>query len=434
MIKYLKRALGMGLAVFIAVSATGCDSFLDVMNENSLEADAIDPENDARLLGQSVWQKFTSDWGDTNESFPVYIAWYTASAWVGDTYPTRNDFGRRDIPWNNGHINTMWSDIHENISFARITIASIEAAGNTLDLARAWFVSGFEILIQAECYCVGTIADHGVDPAEPQGPQTSGELLDAAIADLQQAKTVAQGVSGSDAAAAADLAMAAQVQIARAHLQAGRRSEASAAAAQVPADFVFELWHMDDSSNRSLGNSVWGFSEARISLVTPPVFRAMAEAGDPRIAYVDMERVAQDGVLNFYRQDKYKGWADNERFSSGLEARYIKTEADQNAGEMLAFINERRAYGNQDPFPATSDMAVLMTELMEQKTRDFWLEGKRMGDFRRVPQYMSYIIPVGETTYYKPELGVVKDETCWPVPRNECDRNPHFEGTQWCVG
>ncbi len=152
----------------------------------------------------------------------------------------------------------------------------------------------------------------------------------------------------------------------------------------------------------------------------------MADAGDPRIAYVDMGRVAQDGVLNFDRQDKFKGWGDSERFASGLEAQYIKVEADQNPAAMLAFINERRAVGNQGDMPPTTDMDALMTELMEQKTRDFWLEGRRMADFRRNPQYMSYIIPAGTDTYYKPELGVVKGETCWPVPRNEYDNNPNF--------
>ncbi|MGD8279438.1 MAG: hypothetical protein PVH00_15475 [Gemmatimonadota bacterium] len=419
-----ERMLGLALIVLTTIAMPGCDKFLDVTNPNNLESENIDPDSDARLLGQSVYQKFVSDWGDTGESFPVYIAWYTGSAYVGDTYPTRNDFGRRDIPWNNGHINTFWSDIHENISFARTTIRSIEEAGPTLDLAKSWFVSGLMILVQAECYCEGTIYDS--DNGEPRGPMPTVELLDSAIVNLQNVITVAQGVTGDDAADAADIAMAARVGIARAHLQAGRLSEAAAMAGQVPESFAFYLWHLDDSSNRSLGNSVWGFSEARISLVVPPVFRAMADAGDPRIAYVDMERVAQDGVLNFYRQDKYKGWGSSERFASGLEARYIKVEAEQNPGAMLAFINERRAAGNQAPMATTTDMGALMTELMEQKTRDFWLEGRRMADFRRVPQYMSYVIPAGDDTYYKPELGIVKGETCWPVPRNEYDNNPKF--------
>ena len=429
-LKYLTSVLGIALAGGLAVSATGCDSFLEVENPSNLESDKIDPQADANLLGLSVYQAWISDISELS----VQVAWYTASAWVGDTFPTRNDYGRRDIPWttqDGGH----WNDAGDNIYFARTTAASIEEGGNTIDLARAWFVSGESIRTMAETFCVGTIADFSVVPPEPGPVMSTVELLDAAIADLEMVRTVAAGVSGENAADAADLAMAAQVHIARAHLQAGRLAEASAAAAQVPADFLYELWHMDDSSNRALGNDVWSFSEARISLVVPPVFRAMADAGDPRISYVDEGRPAQDGFLNFYRQDKIKGWGSPDRWASGLEARYIKVEADQNAAEMLVFINERRAVGNQGDFPATTDMDLLMTELLEQKTRDFWLESsQRMADFRRVPQYMSYIIPAGEDTYYKPDLGVVKDNRCWTVPRNECERNPAFLGTPWCVG
>ncbi|MCJ7628637.1 MAG: hypothetical protein MUO50_09640 [Longimicrobiales bacterium] len=426
--KYLRRVLGIALAVGIAASATGCDNFLEITNENNLEAEGIDPAKDANLLGLSVYQQWVSDIGE----FSVYVGWYTASAWVGDTYPTRNDFGRRDLPWNNGHVNDFWNNFGDNLYFARTTIASVQDAGNTVDLAKAWFVSGETIRLMAETMCAGTIADFSVDPIEPRGPMTVEMLLDSAIADLTTAKTVAQAAGGADGT---EIAMAAQVHIARAHLQAGRRSEASAAAAGVPADFVFEIWHLDDSSNRNLGNNVWSFSENRISLVTPPEFRAMADAGDPRIAYTDMGRVAQDGFLTFFRQGKYQGWADFERWASGLEARYIKVEADQNAAAMLAFINERRAVGNQGDFTPTTDMGLLMTELLEQKTRDFWLEStQRMADFRRVPQYMSYIIPPGEDTYYKPALGVVRDQNCWPVPRDECENNLNFQGSAWCVG
>jgi hypothetical protein len=251
---------------------------------------------------------------------------------------------------------------------------------------------------------------------------TVAALLDSAIVHLRKAQEVADAAGGDEAEA---MWMAAQVGIARAHLQAGRNAEASAAAAVVPDDFQYDLLHLDDASNRGLGNHIWGYSEARISLVVGPEFRAMADAGDPRIAYVDMGRQAQDGILNFFRQDKYKGWGDDSRFASGLEAQYIKVEADGNPGAMLTFINERRAVGNQDPIQ-TTDMDELMSELMEQKTRDFWLEGKRLGDWRRNPEYVPYIIPPGDDTYYKDSLGPVRDINCWSVPLAEKQNNPNW--------
>jgi hypothetical protein len=63
--------------------------------------------------------------------------------------------------------------------------------------------------------------------------------------------------------------------------------------------------------------------------------------------------------------------------------------------------------------------------LMEQKSRDFWLEGKRMADFRRLGNAVPYILPTGDT-YYKPTVGTVGTQTCWPIPGSEQRNNPNW--------
>jgi hypothetical protein len=63
-----------------------------------------------------------------------------------------------------------------------------------------------------------------------------------------------------------------------------------------------------------------------------------------------------------------------------------------------------------------------MTELMVQRARDFWLEGRDVADLRRNPQNAPYVLQPGDN-YYKPELGLVFDEVCWPVPLTEKERN-----------
>jgi len=94
---------------------------------------------------------------------------------------------------------------------------------------------------------------------------------------------------------------------------------------------------------------------------------------------------------------------------------------------MRTFINERRAVGGQDPI-TTSDMNALLDELFEQKARDFWLEGRRIADLRRQGSHVPYIIPPGDT-YYKPSLGIVSNQICWPVPDDEYDNNPLWPRT-----
>jgi hypothetical protein len=218
------------------------------------------------------------------------------------------------------------------------------------------------------------------------------------------------------------------VGIARAYLQLGNRTQASAFAALVPASFVYNLRHLDDPSNRGrLGNDIWSFTESRISLVVGPEYRAIADAGDTRIAYVDMKRPAQDGVLNFFRQAKITGWGTSDRLASGLEARYIKVEADRDPAALLTLINERRAVGKQTPMATTTDINALMTELYQQRARDFWLEMKKQGDFVRNPQYTPFVLQTGNN-YYKPEVGMVGTQTCFPAPDSERRNNPNWPG------
>jgi len=409
--------LGVVLAGAVGLTAA-CDDFLEVKNPNNLEADAVDEERDRALLAQSAFQSFVSSYGN----LMVYIAWFTNEARVGDTFPTRNDFGKRDVPPNNGHISGQsWNPMHSAAQFGRETIRSTQAAGNNIDLARTYLSTGYSFLFVAELHCEGTVAENWL---VSRGPMTSQAVMDTAIAHLQQAADIAAGLTGADATAVIN---AARVGMARGHMFNGRKTQASQLAGQVADGFVYELLHLDDPGNRNrLGNTIWSFSESRVSLVVGDEWRAMADAGDARIAYVDMGRVAQDGELRFFRQDKFQGWAAPDRLASKLEADYIMVEADGNAAAMFDFINARRAVGNQEPIAATTDMNVLLRELMEQKARDFWLEGKRIGDLRRLGEgVVPYIIPPGDN-YYKPALGVVANQVCWPVPQAEINNNPNW--------
>jgi hypothetical protein len=418
---YMRKLLAAGLVGLGALS-TACNDFVAVDNPNSLEADAVDPDRDATLLSQSAYTRFITGTGTSSSLEGAYVlgAWFTNHARVGDTFPTRNAVGQRNIPNSGNETDAVWNSIHANIQFARATIRSIEAAGNTLDLARAWWVSGFSILFQAEYFCEGTIAE---STTKTRGKMTVAALLDSAVADLKKAQTVIAALPASTEGTA--LSNAAQVGIARALLQAGKKAEAAAAPAAVPAKFTYNIQHIDNASQRALGNKIWEFSESRISLVVGPEFRAIADAGDTRVKYTDAGRLAQDGELRFYRQAKFPGWGSAMRFASSLEAQYIIEEANQNPVTMLTFINARRAAGTRPAYSGAVDITSLMAELMLQKSIDFWLEGHEMRDFRRNPTIYPFVLPTGNN-YYKPQLGPVGTDTCWPVPRTELERNTNW--------
>ncbi len=62
---------------------------------------------------------------------------------------------------------------------------------------------------------------------------------------------------------------------------------------------------------------------------------------------------------------------------------------------------------------------------MDQRARDFWLEGKHLGDLQRNPDATPYI-PVPGAPFYKPAYGDFGSATCVPLPLSETLNNPNF--------
>lgn len=404
----------VALAALLATAAC-TDSFFEVSDPDVLEASNIDPEADGVTLARSAFQNLAEAFGD----IIVLSAWWSHEARVGDTFPTRNEFGRRFLDDTNGTLNGEgWSPITLAASSGEQVVQTLTGTGG-LGLGIGAFAEGWALVFLAETFCQGTVA---ASPTEPGPALSTQQMLDMAIERLGTARTALAAETTDEAEA---LTTAALVGIARAHLQAGRMAEAAAAAAQVPEDFVFELKYSDDPANRGrVGNNVWNFTTARQSLVVPPEYRAIADAGDPRISYDDAGRLAQDSELQFYRQQKFLSYGTPIRLASGLEARYIIAEATGTMADQLLLVNERRAVGNQEPF-VSADPAAVFAELMEQRARDFWLEGKKMGDYRRNGHAVPYVLP-DNSEYYKPGVGSVGSQQCWPVPDAEKRTNPNF--------
>jgi starch-binding outer membrane protein, SusD/RagB family len=433
--RHMQRTLGSGLVAAVALTAAGCDQdILEIRNPNVIEAEAVDPVADAPAFSRSAFQNFARfhGWG------VVYGAWFTGESWVGDTFPTRNEFGLRNIDDRNTTLNgDVWDPLSMAISSSEDVLVLVQAAddyGSNVHVARAALVSGYSLIWMGDLFCRGTVRPGGA-PAE-LGPELSTEgMLNLAIERFEQAlSTGTAAAARTDISAAlrteaGQIANAARVGIARAHLQAGRYGPAIAAAEQVPEGFRFDVPYVDDSARRvRMGNGVFYYSAggAREALVVPPAFREM---DDPRVTYVDAGKTAQDETLRLYSQTKFPSWQAPMPLARSLEARYIIAEAQLKQGssaQALALIGERRAVGGQGAFTGTGDDAIL-SELMEQKSRDFWLEGQRMGDFRRNPNHVPYVLQTG-AAYYKPDVGggVVQNDVCFPLPAVEYERNPNI--------
>ncbi len=150
---------------------------------------------------------------------------------------------------------------------------------------------------------------------------------------------------------------------------------------------------------------------------THPMFTSKPE---PRAGYIPFVPYSFEG---WGVDDTIPGGADI-RFASGLEARHIIAEAGVyggagawTTGEIVAFIDERRAVGGFAAYAGATTTDALATELREQRKMDFYFAGYRMPDIIRYKKYHTIDMwPTGPIGGYPPGTpylyGTVE---CWPV-------------------
>ncbi len=135
----------------------------------------------------------------------------------------------------------------------------------------------------------------------------------------------------------------------------------------------------------------------------------------------------EDGVLLYNRDTDIK-------VASGLEARHHYYEAGIQSGavsdaDVLAFVNERRAFGNQaEILAADITHDELIAELREQRARDMFFGGFRLGDLRRYARQPGadpgHAFPEGDHPVVS--WGDYETSTCFPLPLEEYQGNPNI--------
>jgi hypothetical protein len=113
------------------------------------------------------------------------------------------------------------------------------------------------------------------------------------------------------------------------------------------------------------------------------------------------------------------------RIASSLEAQYIIAEADGGVQSTLDFVNAQRAANGQPASTAVSPSDIL-ADLRDQRSREFYLDGHRLGDIRRYKaQYGVDYFPSG------PYPGSATGDQygtreCFVIPISEINSNPNL--------
>ena len=411
----IKKSITLAIVCVLAMNASGCN--MDVSNPSVIDASTFNPNSDGTTLSLSAQTNFFIAF----QSVALYGGLISEELWSGAARLQTNRLAARTFASTDDINTNFFAPLSLAIASNENAVGALQGgpgAASDINLARASMNLGFALELMAESACAGVIQG---------GPSlTDAQLLDSAITRFTAAVAVATAAGASGAA----IVNASNVGLARAYLQKGDYAHASQTAALVPAGFQANvITSANVSTQGTLGNKFY-FITTGAQIVAPKLYRV----GDPRVSVDSTRPGATLNGVPYIVQAKYNSYSDPIRLASSLEAQYIAAEAALHASgstsAAITLINARRAAGGQGTYAGATDTLSVISELLNQRARDFWLEGKKLGDLRRNPSVpLSAVFTDAATaqTYFPsknpPSFGT---NFCTPIPPQETSANPNF--------
>jgi hypothetical protein len=434
LIKRMRRLSRGGAGALVAaavLTATACDNLLEVENAATIDDTDLNDPSLATTLANSVLGRAQRNFDD--------MAWFSAvitdEAVNGHNFIQWKEIDLRQVRDDNDVVGGasdagMFVAIHQWRYMADTTSERLKSILPQADVrtAQSLAFAGYAYVYAGEFLCESPIN-------VSSEVFTSAQLTALAIPRFQEAiaiATAARSLPGQSATTADNVVRLAKVGLGRAYLQLGQKPQAIAAVAGVDTGFV---WMMRYSLNSTGENNLFrgATTGSNRYFGVGPEFRGL---NDPRVRHAATPVFGHNNFTPLYtpfQPESFSGWTKTGsgtgflqdtgiRFASGLEARYIVAEAEGPTAGTLAFVNERRAVGNQAPVTLTGD--ALMAELRDQRRRDFYADGHRFGDLRRYKDqgvgdfWPKGLHPNGE------QWGNYGTTECLPIPRAEKTGNP----------
>jgi hypothetical protein len=420
----IRRLLRVSVFALAVGGVTACDQLLEVENAAAIDDVDLDDPSLATTLANSALgraQRFYDD-----------LAWFSAvftdEAVNGHNFIQWKEIDLRQMRDDNdlGHWELIheWRYLADTVAFRLKTL--LPNADNRT--AQSFAFAGYSYVFAGEFMCESPIN-------VSSEVFTSAQLTEMAIPRFQEAITIAtaaRAAGGATATTADNIINLAKVGLGRAYLQLGRKAEAATAVNGVP---VNSVWMMRYSAITTGENNLFfgATTGANRYFGVGPEYRNL---NDPRVRHAATSVFGHNNftpLFTPFQSSAFSGWLPTGsgvgyardtsiRFASGLEARYIKAEAEGPNATTLALVNERRAVANQAPLTAMD--ATLMAELREQRRRDFYADGHRFGDLRRYKAqgigdfWPKGLHPNGE------QWGNYGTSECLPIPLDEKTGNP----------
>jgi hypothetical protein len=462
--------LAMVLAAVAATSTlAACKDFLTARNPGAIEAPRLEDAAMVDLMANSAVGEFQ----------PLYPWLVYYSAIYVDELRNHHVFAeeglfdqRRVFPDNGTYSFFLYTPLHRARWLAdsvtgRIRAIEGDSATRDLRVARSYAFAGYSLVMLAEMLCEAPLSTSSEKYSRPYKPeelfQFATQRFDSAVKIAAAAKAGAEAITPRTTDVTRAIAGADSVRnlalIGSARASLGRNDAAKAISyAQLVTpmtngDFEFRLYYLDNQTNRPApAQQLWNYMQERVSggggLTTGSISGTpFLGLDDARVPYPQdaagtaIPEATQSGswvVPNSSESwssfNNTKSGADytrtaTARLASLLEAKYIIAEAGGAAGTNLggqsniAFIESRRTAFPSTTAATPTTAANYMTNLMEQRRRDFFLDGHRMGDLRRWKRYNS-VDSWQKGTFYGSTTINFADNTCWPLTTAEFTNNP----------
>lgn len=432
--KMWRRRLTLPLTAAGLLAASACSDFLQVKNPGAIEEPDINNPAYIPLLVNGVIGEFQPAF----TSVALYSGVFTDELANFHGFPENIDIDVRNVGIGNG---TYAGAVYTPLQSARFMADSVtsllkkflgSASGSDVRVARTTAYAGYAYTLLGEQMCEAPI---GLSAAH-----TPDELLNFALDRFKSAITIATAAKGAGGGAAADSILnLANVGAARVSLDLGKFTDAVTYASAVPAAFNFYVYHSAQNArevNPFFSAASGGGNAEWVGLTNTPF---IAISGDPRVPHLaTKEKMQQDSAvapnapLAYSTYDGTATGADftqgtSVRFASGLEAQYILAEAQGNTPANVTFLNTRIAIGGGTPLVNPTD-AEYTAALRDQRARDLYLAGYRMGDLRRYQKlYQADLWQKGTYVSPVPAPATFGSQTCWPIPLAEYNGNPNLK-------
>ena len=402
-----RRPVALG-AIALALTLAGCDSLLDVQLPGSTPAEAIDDPTYAELLVVSAQGQF-----ENALSTYTFNAGHIAGELIGGQSALGDiPYQRRDIR----SLDTQGENLYNQLSKARFmaddaykrisgwTDAQVPNRTRLLGQAALW--AGFAYTFFAEGYCRAAF-----DLGPEQTPRQSLTLAKDRFTKAIDAATTANDAVTLNTAL---------VGRARVQLQLGETAAALADALRVPSTFTRTVSRSAASSDRR--NTIFNRNVTSRSLSIDPKYWNTTFAGtaDSRVRLTNTNTIAADGLTPLYLQTKYVADATPIRFASYTEARLIQAEV-QGGQAAVGIINALHTAAGLPAF-ASTDAAAIKAQIVDERRREFFLEGRRLGDLRFYGGFEQWTW--GKNQFVGYEYGRT---TCFPLPDSEVTNNPNLK-------